>query len=77
MWFKRPDLAAVEATIHHSQRKLDNAQKNEGDVVKSRDEVKQRLQTTQTELESVERIAAEAQGKFPLRANPSMLNICL
>ncbi|KAI9511038.1 RecF/RecN/SMC [Russula earlei] len=57
---KKPDLVAVEASIAHSSRKLNNAQKLQEQVSKEVEKQATKLRGYQGDLETVQRAADEA-----------------
>lgn len=57
---------AVEASIAHSTRKLNNAQKLREQVDKEVDKQATKVRSYQVDLETVQKAANEAQGKLRL-----------
>jgi hypothetical protein len=60
---QKPELVAIEASIAHSTRKLNNAQKLREQVDKEVDKQATKVRSYQVDLETVQRAANEAQGK--------------
>ncbi|TEB34053.1 condensin complex subunit SMC1 [Coprinellus micaceus] len=63
---KKPELAAFEAQITHATRKLQNAQKTQGEIAKSEDQIRGKVDNLKKELAMVKREAdkvAEEQRK--------------
>jgi len=62
---------AVEAFIAHSTRKLNNAQKLQEQVSKEVEKQATKLQGYQTDLETVQKAADEAQGEWQMHIRAS------
>jgi structural maintenance of chromosome 1 len=60
---QKPELLAVEASVAHSSRKLNNAQKLQEQVSKDVDRQATKLRGYRGDLETVQRAANEAQGE--------------
>jgi structural maintenance of chromosome 1 len=60
---QKPELVTVEASIAHSTRKLNNAQKLQEQVSKEVEKQTTKVQGYQRDLETVQKAAEEAQGK--------------
>jgi structural maintenance of chromosome 1 len=60
---QKPELLAVEASVAHSSRKLNNAQKLQEQVSKDVERQATKLRGYRGDLETVQRAANEAQGK--------------
>ncbi|KAK0449845.1 condensin complex subunit SMC1 [Desarmillaria tabescens] len=58
---KKPDLAALEAQIAHSTRKMNKAKKTKEEVEKTERDVSERVNKLQNELETVQKAANVAQ----------------
>lgn len=63
---QRPDLAAVEAQITHTTRKINNATKTMEEVDRNETKLSERVQSLQNELASVKKAADAAQGTYRL-----------
>jgi structural maintenance of chromosome 1 len=61
--FQKPELVAVEASIAHSTRKLNNAQKLQEQVSKEVEKQATKLRGYLGDLETVQKAADEAQGE--------------
>ena len=61
LW-QRPDLAAVEAQITHTTRKINNATKTMEEVARNETKLSERVESLQNELASVKKAADGAQG---------------
>ncbi|KAL0960255.1 hypothetical protein HGRIS_011886 [Hohenbuehelia grisea] len=59
---KKPDLVATETQILHVTRKLNNAQKNQQDLLKDRDNLQKKVDALQGELLKVKQAADAAQA---------------
>ncbi|KAH9991916.1 cohesin complex subunit psm1 [Russula vinacea] len=71
---KKPELLAVEASVAHSSRKLNNAQKLQEQVSKDVDRQATKLRGYRGDLETVQRAANEAQ-EAQRRASQSNLSL--
>jgi structural maintenance of chromosome 1 len=60
---QKPEFVTVEASIAHSTRRLDNAQKLHEQVSKEVEKQTTKVQSYQRDLETVQKAAEEAQGK--------------
>ncbi|THU82274.1 condensin complex subunit SMC1 [Dendrothele bispora CBS 962.96] len=58
---KKPELVAADAQIAHSTRKINNAQKNREEILKTEQEVQVRVNNLLSELDTVKKAADAAQ----------------
>lgn len=72
---QKPELVAFEASIAHSSRKLNNAQKLHEQVSKEVERQATKVGGYRGDLQSVQKAADEAQGKWQahVRASPFLI----
>jgi structural maintenance of chromosome 1 len=61
-FLQRPELMAIEASIAHSTRKMNNARQLREQVSKEVEKQATKLRGYQTDLQTVQKAADEAQG---------------
>jgi len=69
---QKPELLTVEASVAHSTRKLNNAQKLQEQVSKEVEKQTTKVLGYQRDLETVQKAAEEAQGKWQTHIRASI-----